>query len=85
MIPTKEIATVYRGGGRRWFTLDAACRAQAKAKIKNNCTCDYIDHEGYGRQHLPCRYHDGSSHAEKVLRRLARIYRAATKGGIENA
>lgn len=76
---TAEAATVYRGGGRRWFTLAAACRAQAKTKIKDNCMCDYIDHEGYGRQHLPCNYHDGSDHAEKVLRRLTRIYVKAYK------
>lgn len=31
---TKEIATVYYGGGRRWFTLDAACRAEAFRSLK---------------------------------------------------
>lgn len=29
-----ESATVYRGGGRRWLTLGAACRAEARKKIR---------------------------------------------------
>lgn len=28
------IARIYYGGGRRWFTLKAACKAEAKALIK---------------------------------------------------
>ncbi|WP_157667772.1 hypothetical protein [Comamonas serinivorans] len=28
------IARIYYGGGRRFFTLKAACRAEAKARIK---------------------------------------------------
>jgi hypothetical protein len=31
---TREIATVFYGGGRRWFTLDAACRAEAFRSLK---------------------------------------------------
>lgn len=68
-----ETATVYRGGGRRWLTAAAACRAEARAKMKTRCDCDYIDHEGYGRQELPC----GMCHPDrypKILRRLTRIY-----------
>lgn len=70
-------AVVYRGGGRRYLTLLAACTAEARWKIKSNCLCDYVDHEGWGREHLPCSYHDGSDHAEKMLRRLARLYMRA--------
>jgi hypothetical protein len=80
MIPAAEQATVYRGGGRRWFTLRAAAHASAKAKIKERCDCDYCDHPempGAGREHLPCRYHNGTEFSEKVLRRLSRIYVAA--------
>lgn len=28
------LARIYYGGGRRYFTLKAACRAEAKARIK---------------------------------------------------
>jgi hypothetical protein len=31
--PTVETAVVYRGGGRRWLTLRAACRAIARQRI----------------------------------------------------
>ena len=30
---SSEAAKVYRAGGRRWLTLDAACRAAAKATV----------------------------------------------------
>lgn len=30
---TKETAVVYRANGRRWFTLDAACRAEGRALL----------------------------------------------------
>lgn len=33
MAVTQEIATVYRGGGRRWLTLEAACKAEANRAI----------------------------------------------------
>lgn len=75
-----ETATVYRGGGRRWFTRQAACRAEARAKIKERCECDYCDHPempGCPTEDFPCRYHDGSERAEKILRRLSRKYLAA--------
>lgn len=73
-----ETATVYRGGGRRWFTKNAACKAEARAKIKTKCECDYIDHEGYGRQDLPCALHNPDRYP-KILRRLTRIYINASK------
>lgn len=34
-----ETATVYRGGGRRWFTLAAAERAEARKLLKSRCEC----------------------------------------------
>lgn len=71
-----EVATVYRGGGRRWLTAVSACRAEARAKMKVRCDCDYIDHEGYGRQDLPCAMHHPDRYP-KILRRLTRIYIAA--------
>lgn len=73
-----ETATVYRGGGRRWFTKNAACKAEARAKIKEKCECDHIDHEGHGRQDLPCSRHHPDRYP-KILRRLTRIYINAAK------
>ncbi len=72
-----ETVTVYHGGGRRWFTLKAAARREAGAKLKERCTCDYVDHPEYGQEDLPCGYHDGSERAAKILRRLARLHVAA--------
>lgn len=80
-------ATVFHGGGRRFFTLKAAVRGEAKAKIKTRCDCDYCDHPempGAGREDLPCRYHDGSDFAVKVLRRLSRVYLAAYRAAPHN-
>lgn len=74
---TTETATVYRGGGRRWFTKRAACRAEARAKLKSRCDCDYCDHPempGCPTEDLPCQYHDGSERAAKILRRLSMVY-----------
>jgi hypothetical protein len=76
---TPEPATVFRGGGRRWFTLRAACRAEARELLKKHCDCDYCDHEGWGREHLPCRLHD-SDRYPRIIKRLTdgyvRRYRA---------
>lgn len=87
MSVTASTATVFRGGRRRYFTLKAAVRAEAKAKIKMHCFCDYCDHPempGAGREDLPCKYHDGSPYAMKVLRRLSRIYLAAYRAAPHN-
>lgn len=75
---TKETATVYRGGGRRYLTLKSACKAEARAKLKTRCECDWIDHEGYGRQGLPCTLHSPDRYP-KILRRLTRLYIAAAR------
>lgn len=46
MSVTTETATVFRGGGRRWFTKTSAVNAEAKAcwrvitKQKDRCDCD---------------------------------------------
>lgn len=78
MAITTEPAQVFRGGGRRYFTLRAAARAEAKALIKKHCHCDYVDHEGYGREHLPCwRHHEINFEplVEKLAARFIRNYR----------
>jgi hypothetical protein len=64
-----EQATVYRGGGRRWFTKRAAARAEA-AKLyrkKYPCTCEKADYSG----HYPgyaCDNH--TDHRERFVRRV---------------
>lgn len=81
MAVTKEAATVYRGGGRRFLTLKSAIKAEARRKIKSRygkCACDYCDHDelpGCPREDLPCDLH-GRLY-EKAMRRLIRIYTAA--------
>jgi len=82
-----ETATVYRGGGRRYFTKRAAVVAEARAKLRERCDCDYCDHPerpGCPTEQLPCQYHDGSERAEKILRRLTRIYMNAEKSAPRN-
>lgn len=65
MIQT-ETATVYRGGGRRWFALDTAVKAEANAayraivKAKGLCECGSQHIEGYGDIDDYCLYHDQS-------------------------
>lgn len=49
-----DVARVYRGGGRRWFTLKAAARAEAKAKIRARCDC--YDGDEFTPSE-PCHYH----------------------------
>ena len=61
-----EAAVVYRGGGRRWFTLAAACRAQAFAKIQQR----------YGRPAGGEDYdHDDILRRVRIARTLAYLYR----------
>lgn len=39
-----ETAQVFRGGGRRWFTRQAAERAEARKAWKRVCECDESRH-----------------------------------------
>lgn len=74
-------ATVYHGGGRRWFTLKGACSAEAKQRIrerKATCDCDYCTHEempGCPDEEFPCTLH--GDRYPVALRRLTRMYIAA--------
>jgi hypothetical protein len=78
-----EAATVYRGGGRRWFTLKSACKAEARNRIKALCECDKgeIDYSPYGTPPYYCRYHQDERYP-KILRRLTRLYIAAYRAGL---
>lgn len=73
---TTEISTVFRGGGRRWFTKKSAIRAEAKAlyraclQKKDRCDCERAD--GYATWDYPgntCEYHD---HSKPVYGRYMR-------------
>jgi len=75
-----EAATVYRGGGRRWFTRQAAINAEAnvayQAIVKSNGLCDCSSQfiEGYGDMDECCRYHDRSSPVYgRYIRYVSRI------------
>lgn len=74
-----ETATVYRGGGRRWFTKRAACNAAAKAKIKTRCECETNDHGSMGLEYIACSYHVDLERFHRIVRRLAAIYRKEMK------
>ena len=82
-LPTTETATVYRAAGRRWFSKAAACRAAARQKIKSRCWCEPT--EWFGPSSMDCtpgqvcEYHDDADRLERIIVRLARIYRKATK------
>lgn len=78
MIPTIETATVYRGGGRRWFSLRAACGAEARAVIKARYPSEKADYES-GHMTYPGFYWRDLPNAEKMLRRLTRAYVFAAK------
>jgi hypothetical protein len=73
-----EPATVYRAGGRRWFSRRAAIRAYARAKFraKHPCECEQPDYSsGYGG--FICPVHDGWARIEaRYLRVIERGIRA---------
>lgn len=71
----KEAATVYRGGGRRFFTLRAACRAEAKALIfaRWPCDCD-ADEPEVGYSGNTCYAHQEHIYG-RFLRRVERLVR----------
>jgi len=72
-----ETATVYRAGGRRFLTLRSAVRGAVRKKLREKCECDYCDHPempGCPTEDFPCKYHDNSDRAQKIARRLGRMY-----------
>lgn len=72
MAVTTEQATVYRGGGRRWFSLRAAIKAEAIAIIKRKHPSERFDPKCGGGWHwteLP--------RADVLFRRMFRLVRAA--------
>jgi 4-diphosphocytidyl-2C-methyl-D-erythritol kinase len=76
MAISSETAKVYRGGGRLWLTLDAACNAEARAKIMEKCECQAFDSVGWSAHHNSCELHAPERYP-KILRRLSRLHRNA--------
>ena len=72
-----EQATVYRAGGRRWFTRSAAEKAYAAAKFraKHRCECEHPDYSS-GYSGYTCGVHDLR---DRVLPRYLRFLRRAWK------
>jgi hypothetical protein len=78
---TTETATVFRGGGRRWFTKASAINAEAKtywrvvSKQKARCDCDtrspsMDELEGYGE--YTCDLHQYDNPVRKRYMRFAK-------------
>lgn len=61
-----SIATVYHGGGKRYLTLKAACRSEARKKVRST----YLD-RGWELQEI---FGDPSGRNQTVIERLARRY-----------
>jgi len=78
MAVKSENATVYRGGGRRWFTKYAAERAEAKAIINRRCECapgdDPIMDGPYITPPYVCYYHNDRVKFERMVRLLVVMF-----------
>jgi hypothetical protein len=56
------IARIYYGGGRRYFTLRAACRSEAKARVKER----FRIRQGYFLD-------EGDEYPHRLINRYARL------------
>lgn len=70
-----ETATVYRGGGRRYFTLRAACEAEARTIIQRKYPSEAAEYED-GQCYFHGSHWRELPHADKMLRRITRLVRA---------
>ena len=72
-----ETATVYRAGGRRWFTKRAAYRALAKEAVNKRCECEPDARWGNGSLDVTpgvtCQYHQNYERFAKLVRRYAAL------------
>ncbi|MBO9710521.1 MAG: hypothetical protein J7521_20160 [Caulobacter sp.] len=74
MSVTAEIAVVYRGGGRRWLSLEAACRAEAKKAVRARAwAADMVttDEQGRDRLSIPQDWY------VRMVRTLAHFHKSA--------
>ncbi len=70
----RQQAVVYRGGRRRWLSLKAACRAEARASINKRCECEKGKHDTPPET---CFYHQDSDRYIKLLNRFSRMIESA--------
>jgi hypothetical protein len=75
---TVETATVYRGGGRRWLTLDAAVKAEAIKIIKAKHPSEHAEYEN-GMMYYPGFFWRDLPRSDVILRRMCRLVRAAPR------
>lgn len=70
---TQEQATVFRGGGRRYFTKRAAYVAAARECVRKVCECEPAEWDT-GYPGMTCGYHTADEdYGERVVERLARL------------
>lgn len=73
-IITREVAKVYRGGGRRWFTVKAAANAEAWKRVNaKHCGCEPGDGSNYPG--YTCAMHRTGGEAARVRNLVARYSR----------
>lgn len=82
MVPARglqpETATIYRGGGRRWFTKAAAEKAEARKLLKTRCECCTGD---WQTPAYTCPIHRDPARFDRMVRlTVAMVVRRATGG-----
>lgn len=73
MSVSKQVSTVFKGGGRRYLTLKSACIAEARALLNTRCECERMDHGYMGYEWLTCWYHEEERN-KVLMRRLTGGY-----------
>lgn len=68
MTVTTQTATVFHGGRRRWFSLAAACRAEASSIANKFCNCERGDSV---TPPMDCRLHGDPARRERLVNWLA--------------
>lgn len=68
MAVTTQTATVFHGGRRRWFSLAAACRAEASSIANRFCNCERGDAV---TPPMDCRLHGNPARRERLVNWLA--------------
>ena len=74
---TTETARVYRGGGRRYLTKNAAIKAEAIAIIRAGHPTERAHYSGTGRLENPGFHWHSLPRAEVLLRRMCRLVKRA--------
>lgn len=75
-----EVATIYRGGGRRYLTLRSAVQAEARKIIEAKYPTEREYTSGDMQIHEPGWYwRDGLKRSDVLFRRVCRLVRAAAE------